>query len=200
MSTSKSAAQASAAAAAATAELAAPSTMDAVARGARDYAEARTLLAELVTALNDGLEAMKREHLPPIRRALERASRTERALRELVQASPQLFVRPRTVVMHGIKVGFAKGAGKVSFEDSDQVVALIEKKLPELADVLILTEKKPAKKALLQLDVKQLKAIGCTVEETGDQVVVKATGSDIDKLVELLLDKKRAALPAGEEA
>ncbi|MDP3612591.1 MAG: hypothetical protein Q8R98_12115, partial [Rubrivivax sp.] len=86
-----------------------------------------------------------------------------------------------------IRVGFEKGKGAISFEDADQVVKLVKKKLPELLDQLVKTEEKPLKGGLKQLTVAQLKSVGCTVEETGDQVVVRAVDSDVDKLVKALL-------------
>ena len=89
--------------------------------------------------------------------------------------------------MYGVKVGFEKGKGRIEWDDDDTVVRLIEKHFPEQADILIKTKKKPAKKALAQLSVAELKKLGVTVEETGDQVVIKSTDSEIDKLVTALL-------------
>jgi hypothetical protein len=93
-------------------------------------------------------------------------------------------------VLHGVRVGFAKGKGRIEYEDADKVVALIDKKLPELADELVRTERKPLKSALERLTVQQLRAIGCTVEEAGDRVVVRAEDTDIDRLVTALLAER----------
>lgn len=98
-----------------------------------------------------------------------------------------MFDTPRTVVFYGIKVGLQKGKGAIEWDDDAQVVKLIEKHFPEQADVLIKTTKKPVKKALAQLTVAELKKLGIVVEETGDQVVIKSTDSEIDKLVNALL-------------
>lgn len=154
---------------------------------AKAFADARTKLAEYVDTLNQALESLKRDNLPRIKRQLTRAAELQDQLQAMVAAAPHLFVKPKTVVLHGIKVGFEKGKGSIAFEDSDQVLALIDKKLPDLADVLTTTQRKPLKTALAQLTVAQLKAIGCTVEEVGDRVVVRAVDSEVDKLVTALL-------------
>lgn len=162
-------------------------TMNDIQARARAYADARDKLAELVAALNDGLEQLKRDSLPGIRRAIQRASERQAELKALIEDAPDLFVKPRTVVMHGVRVGFEKGKGRIEFEDADRVVKLIKKHLSGQADVLIATKETPVKKALAQLSVKELKAIGCTVDEAGDVVVIRPVDTDVDKLVTALM-------------
>lgn len=163
---------------------------------AKAYADTRAKLGELVAALNDGLEQLKRDSFPGIRRALERGAERQAELKALLEASPEVFLKPRTVVMHGVRVGFEKGKGRIEFEDADQVVKLIKKHLPDQADVLVATKETPVKKALAQLSVKDLKSIGCTVEDTDDVVVIRPVDGDVDKLVTALL--KGAAEEASE--
>jgi hypothetical protein len=162
-------------------------SLDPIDAKARVYAEARDRLAASVAALNDAITALKRDQLPLIKRHLRRAFEVENELRGLVEANPHLFTKPRTVVLHGVKLGFQKGSGGISFDDPEHVCKLIQKKLPDMADVLIKNDPKPIKKALQQLTVQQLKSIGCEVEEAGDRVVVKAVDSAVDKLVTALL-------------
>lgn len=154
---------------------------------AKAYADARAKVAEIVTQLNDGIDALKRNHMPALKRAIARAAEKHEQLKTLIDANPALFVKPRTVIYHGVKVGFKKGAGGISFDDADQVVRLIKKHFPEQADVLVITTEKPSKEALGQLTVAELKKIGCNSVEAGDQVVIKPTDSDTDKLVNALI-------------
>jgi hypothetical protein len=154
---------------------------------AKAFADARADVAETVTTLNSGIEALKREYLPVLKRGIARAAEKFDNLRGLIDANPQLFIKPRTVVFHGVKVGYGKGKGGIKFDDAEQVVKLIKKHLPEQADVLIITKESPAKDALSQLSATDLKKIGCTVVNTGDQVVIKPTDSEVDKLVDTLL-------------
>lgn len=153
----------------------------------KQYADSRNALAGEVKTLQDAIEALKRKHLPRIKKLIEAAATKQTALQALVEESPELFTKPRTVIFHGIKVGFEKGKGKMEWNDDDTVIRLIEKNFPDQADVLVKTTKKPVKKALAQLSVAELKKLGVTVEETDDHVVIKSTDSDIDKLVSALL-------------
>lgn len=162
-------------------------TMQHIEARTQAYAAARSKLAEAVQQLQDGIDNLRKNNLPRIKRNLEKAGELHAELRALIAESPELFAKPKTVVFHGIKVGFEKGKGAIEFEDPEAVVKLIEKKLPDQADVLIKTTSKPVKSALKQLTVQQLKAIGCTVEESGDLVVVRAIDSEVDKLVAALL-------------
>lgn len=93
-----------------------------------------------------------------------------------------------------MKVGYQKGKGTISFEDADSVVARIKKHLPDQADVLIKLKETPVKDALAQLSAADLKKIGVTVSEAGDQVVIKPVDSEVDKMVDALLKD------VGEEA
>jgi hypothetical protein len=108
-------------------------------------------------------------------------------LSNAIEESPDLFIKPRTIIFHGIKIGLEKGKGKIEWSDDDQVVRLIEKNFPEQVDILIQTKKKPLKKALANLSVQDLKKLGITVEDIGDIVVIRPVDSDVDKLVEALL-------------
>ncbi len=162
-------------------------TMNDIDRATRAYAEARELLTQRTAALRDGMEALKRNELPGIKRALEKATARQAELQALLESAPDLFVKPRTVVLHGVKVGFEKGKGKIEFDDAVRVCKLIKSKLPEKADVLIDTVEKPVKKALAQLTVAELKSLGCTVQADGDVVVIRPIDSELDKLVQALM-------------
>jgi hypothetical protein len=157
---------------------------------AKHFADARARLADDVRELQDIVEKAKRAALPTIKERVRAVRDHEAALRALIADSAELFVKPRTVTAHGVKVGYAKGKGKVTFEDGDKVVELIKKHFAREADVLINTTEKPNKEAILSLPVGDAKKIGCAITGTGDQVVVKDTASDVDKLVTALLEEQ----------
>jgi hypothetical protein len=161
--------------------------MDQITRRAEAFAQARMLLADKVGALHDGIAALRKDHIPAIKRAVTKAAEAEAALRGLVEANPDLFARPKTQIFSGVKVGFAKGKGSISFDDPDAVVARIRKVMPEQADVLIKTVETPNKAAMGELSASELKRIGCSLTEAGEQVVVKPVDSEVDKLVTALL-------------
>lgn len=154
---------------------------------ARKFAEARDKLRDLCAALNEGVNALQKDHLPGIRRAVQRASEAEADLKALIEQSPELFQKPKTVTLHGVRLGYMKGKGGIEWADGDAVVAAIMKYLPEQAENLIRWTGKPLKAAINQLDVASLKKIGCRVVDTGEIVFIKPVDSAVDKMVDALL-------------
>lgn len=164
-----------------------PTAIESISKQAEVFAKAHSLLAEKVTALNDGLAALRRSHLPDIRRAVTRATEAQDALHALIDTHPECFTRPKTRVIAGVKLGYGKGKGKITFDDADTVVARIKKHLPEQIDVLICQKETPVKDALAQLSAADLKKLGVTVSDAGEKVVIKPVDSDVGKLVDALL-------------
>jgi hypothetical protein len=154
---------------------------------AKRFADARAELGDVVRLLNDQVEALKRAALPDIKRGVAKAAAAHGKLRDLLEAGPGLFVKPRTVIFHGIKVGYEKGKGKIECADPDKSVALIEKLFPDQAETLICVKKSLVKSALANLSVGDLKRIGCTIEETADMIIIRPTDSGVDKIVTALL-------------
>ncbi|WP_043585335.1 hypothetical protein [Geminisphaera colitermitum] len=77
------------------------------------YAEARRVLNERVNALEDEIRDAQRRKLPGIKTALAVAADTQATLAAVIQQHPGLFTNPKTITLHGIKIGFQKGKGKL---------------------------------------------------------------------------------------
>ena len=157
----------------------------------RAYAAARDVLTERVQMLEADIEAAKRRRLRGIKEAVRKVKDIEAALHNSIEGAPHLFQKPRTLVISGIRIGITKGKGKISFSEPDQVVRLIRRHFPNQADTLVAVKETPVKKALANLSVAELKRIGVIVEETGDEVMIKPTDSNVDKLVAALLKEAR---------
>jgi hypothetical protein len=148
---------------------------------------ARTKLAWAVATIHDVIRQVQREKMPGLKKAAAEAKDAEAALLAEIRANPALFSDPRSYTVGGIKFGMRKGSGKMHWEDDETVVKLIRKHLPDQADILIRVEESPVSAALDQLDVKQLKAIGVTVEDAGDVPFAKDETSDIDQVLKALV-------------
>lgn len=173
-------------------------TMTDIQKAALEYADERNALEEIVEALNHKIEALRLEALRPIKRAVARSAEKRAALGALIDANRSLFDRPRTVIFHGIKLGLRKGAGAVDWEDDARTVDLIRQHFSKSeAARLIKTTEKPKAKELLELDASDLRKIGCTLEETGDVIVISAVDSEVDKIVAALL---KSATDEAEES
>ena len=162
-------------------------TMEQIDRLCSDYFEIREDLTNRVAILEEELEVVRKKHMRGIKHCIRSAAEQTAVLQMEIEDSRELFGRPKTLVLHGIKVGFVKGKGKLEWEDDDTVVRLIKRHFPDQAEVLIKTTEKPRKDALNALTVSELKKIGVTAEETGELVVVRAVDTDVDKIVRALL-------------
>lgn len=162
-------------------------TMQEIEIKAKEHAAARLALTNHVTLLHAEIEAVKQKRLKKLREVVALATVTGNELLALVSESSDLFKKPKSAVLHGIKLGFKKEKGKISFADEDQVIKLIRKHLSELADVLIVTTEKPSKEAMNNLEVGQLKKIGVTVTADSDVAFITEPSSEIDKLINALL-------------
>lgn len=155
----------------------------------KEHASDRGVLAERVQSLHEEIDQAKRRKVPGIKAAVSRARDSQLRLRAAIEADKSVFERPRTRIFHGIKVGLQKAKGRLAFASAEKVIELVRRHFPERADVLIKTKETPAKTALLQLPAADLKKLGCTVEETGDEVVIAPINSEVDELVDALLGR-----------
>lgn len=175
------------------------SPIEAIDTAAGTYAKARELLAERCMRLEAEVQVIRNRFLPGIKSAAAIAADAQGDLSSEITRHPDLFVKPRTMTLHGIKLGYQKGKGKITWDDDDKVIAAIRRHFAQdLADTLIAKIEQPVKNALAQLPAAELRKLGVTVEEAGDQIVIKASDSEIDKLVARIL--KEGAVDETEAA
>lgn len=150
-------------------------------------AEARAELLGIIERLKAGIDQLKAVATPELRAALAAYNTANDALREQIHRAPQLFDQPRTRTFHGLKVGFQKSKDSLVIDDDDRCCMLIEKHLPDQADVLVITIKKPAREAMKQLSKSELKRVGARMVDGVDQLVLKPIDGDIEKLMKALV-------------
>lgn len=153
----------------------------------RTYAAARKDLAQEVATAQELIDQIKAKFAPEITARTEAMAAVHDELYAALEASPGLFAKRKTQTLFGIKVGFVKGRGKLIWKKAEQVVEAIKKHLADQAGVLIQTKEVPVKAALNGLSAAELRRIGVTLEEAGDQVVIAPQDGDLDKLVAALL-------------
>lgn len=162
--------------------------MDHIESLAGAFASARNLLALELENLRDMQEAAKRQRLRFIRAALVKFRVAHADLKNAVEGHRDLFERPKTRMLHGIKVGFQKQRGRLEIDSDEQVVKLIRKCFPEQFDALVQTIHKPVKPALQNLPAVDLKRLGVRVTDDVDTVVIKPADGEVDKLIDALLN------------
>jgi hypothetical protein len=153
----------------------------------KSYSEIHEQISSEVRYMQKQMEETKRLAMHHIRRLLESACERKAEVAGMVEASPELFEKPRTLVFYGIKIGFQKGKGKIVIDDPEKTIKKIKEHLSVLIPTLIETKEVPRKSAIEQLDVADLKMIGCKVEGTGDTVIVKPVDGEVDKMIAALM-------------
>lgn len=157
---------------------------------AKRYAHRRAQLRAAVDALEGDIRQAKRKHLPTVQLRVEHAASLRDRLRACVAAHPEYFRSPKTIVLHGVRLGYAKKPDTVEWGDDITLVQRIERHVPEQAELLInRPSPKPVKKALLSLTDKLLTKLGVRKIPGADEVVVKPTDTEVDKLVDRLLEQ-----------
>lgn len=155
---------------------------------ARLAAESETL-AEDVAALQADLEEVKRKHLVTLKRSARQVATLEAQLHAAVEARPEAFKKPRTLTIHGIKVGFTTAKGKLEFSDDQAVLSAIKRHFKADVDLLIKVTESPRKEALRELPASDLAKLGCSIVGAGDTTVVKRLDGDVEILMNTLKDK-----------
>lgn len=158
---------------------------------AKSYADAYARLSGDVETLENAIRDIKRKMLPIIKRHAAEAAEVKHLLEIEVADSSDLFRNPKTRIFHGVKVGITKSKGRVEWDAEEKVIERIEKLLPEdQAELLIRVKKSVHKPAVYDLIAADLKRLGIKIVGDGDDVVVKIAGTDIEKMVDALLDDR----------
>lgn len=150
-------------------------------------ADQRARMNSVVTGLNQAVKDLMADRLPEVRAAIDAAAQTWAELETMLRESPQLFVKPRTVTVAGIKVGYEKGKGGLEIPNPARTVELIKKHLADQVELLIDTKETPAKGALQQLPAADLRRVGVNVKDTGDRIVIRPADTELDKMVKALV-------------
>src|SRR5260221_7729322 len=103
---------------------------------AKQFSEARRALSTVCVELQAELNAVKAKHMDSVKGAVAEARAKHAVAAALVRASPSLFKKPRSVLFHGVKLGYEKAKGKIQIADVAKTIALIKKLFPSKQDVL----------------------------------------------------------------
>ena len=162
-------------------------TLSEIEKLAKEFSEAREILKDRMTLLEHNIAEAKKKMIPGIRKGVETAAAKKQALFDAIAESKEHFVRPKTVIFYGVRLGYQKAKGEIEWEDEAQVIRLIKKHFPDETETLIKTKETVLKNALAQKSAADLKKIGVTVVDTDDEVFIKPTDSEIDKMIDALL-------------
>jgi hypothetical protein len=162
----------------------------------KEYADAREALANELATLQGEIEAVKRGYMQKLKRLFVRMADKKSELAGVIEANKELFGKPKTQIMHGIKIGYRKKTGETVILSQEQTIVLIRKKFGEKqAKLMIQTKESVIKDSLKSLTASDLKAIGVEIKADVDELVISATDGEIDKIIAAMegeLDKELA--------
>ena len=150
------------------------------------------------------LLTIERGATPEILKAARKIAALHNDLQAAITAHPECFVRPRTMVVDGLKFGLQKQKGRISWEDDralcERIMKLTESGAiePQQAETLIEYRPRPVAAALEQLDAKTLKRLGVTVTLDSDAPLIKTVDSDIEKIVTQMVKQATRNLDGGQ--
>lgn len=153
------------------------------------YETSSAFLEQLISDLETDLETVKKKHLARIKKQAGDVANIEAELHSLIESAPGLFTSPRTLTVHGVKVGFSLSSGRLVFDDEETVVTLIKKFHKLDADTYIRKSESVNKDALRTLNAEQLRQLGCKIEGEGDTVILKRVAGEVEKLINKLITK-----------
>ncbi len=153
----------------------------------KEYANARQAVAEEYDAMHREMEDAKRNHITTLKQRVTLAAEKKQQLANAIEANKTLFEKPKTQVFNGIKIGYRKQLGEITWEDNDKTVELIKKHFPNMVETMLRTKTVPVKASLETLSAADLKRIACSVGNDSEEMVIKPMDANVDKLVEDLL-------------
>ena len=158
-------------------------------RQAADLAGAYENLADAVAACEAAKAEVEKSWLPEIRRLAGVVNRRRTQLLADIAARDDLFVEPRSVVLHGWKLGWRKQPGQVKVSDEPAAIVALRHVLKVAAENLIRVKESLDLRALREQPASVLAKAGVTLEADTDQPFLVRVGGDVEKLVAELLKR-----------
>ena len=155
---------------------------------ARAHAAAIGELEEVTDEVRELQRREVRKRLRSIKARAAKVSATRDALAQAIAAAPDLFEKPRTRAVDGVKYGLRKKPGRVAVDDEAGAIARLRKRLGGDAEGLIRVRESLVRDGLRELDARTLAHAGVTLVDAQDEVVIAAARGDLDQLVAALLD------------
>ncbi len=120
-----------------------------------------------------------------------------KALDDLLMAAPNLFIRPRSLEVDGVKAGYKKEPDALDWDSDAEVIARIKALRADLAPVLIRTSESLVIDALAQCDADLMRLLGIRTITGADRRYIVINDNDAEKLAKIVI--KDAQRRQGED-
>ena len=154
-----------------------------------EFEAAHEQLGEVADEIREAHRKIVKQRLRQLRHRVAKVDEAREALRDaLAEAVAEgLFEKPRTRAVGAVKIGLRKKPGKLAVADEARTIELIGRKMPDRRAALVKTAETVVKAALKNLSVRECASIGVVLEEDQDELVIRMSSDDVDKLVATLL-------------
>ena len=174
-------------------------SLEEIAALCRAYAEARRELSDKVEQVRSARRKATRPHRRGLSARTAGASGARDELRAAIRANPDLFGKPRTRTLEGVKVGYRKQPGKI-VADETRAISRIRKLFPDREAELVRVKESLDRAAVRKLDARAMAAIGVSIADVDDEIVIVTASDDLDRLVDAMLDELETEDDAGGES
>lgn len=164
-----------------------------------EYEAACMTLETVIADLEERIRHTKDETMPNLKRAAAKVASFEAQLQEEITDHPDLFRKPKTLTLHGVRVGYLEAPGKLEIDDEGTAITKLRTILGhEDADQYIATKETLRKDLVRDLDPKVLARLGARVVGAGDQVIIRRSAGEIEKLLNKMVSKLVEAMSSAE--
>jgi hypothetical protein len=161
---------------------------------AKLLATQRSVLAADLSEANAELGALMAKWGEQLKSDAAQVDESERALIGYVEMAPQLFDKPQSIEIDGVRFGLRKGKGRLEYRDEDKLIRRIERELTRHQRLQVLkVTKKVLKGPLAKLPATLLKKLGVNLSAAGTEPFISYPKSNLEKLVEWWLKPPAAS-------
>jgi DNA-binding transcriptional regulator YhcF (GntR family) len=168
------------------------STLNEIRQAAEAYSDAVREVRVIQEAIEDEQRKIAKAFGDKLIAASKAAGEAKQMVLTVLEGAEGLFIKPRTVVIGNVTVGFRKQKGCIEVPSEEYTVAKIRESLPDKAGMLLNVRVNIIKKALDTLTAEELKRIGVTVTADTDAPVVDATDKELQKLIDKTISVQMA--------
>lgn len=176
-------------------------TLDQIRAAAQQLANRRNDTQACSAMLNAEIKSAIAPVLEKYRDTLDTYAAAEatalKSLDDQLMAAPNLFVKPRSLEVDGVKAGYKKDSDALDWDNDAEVIARIKALRADLAPVLIRTSESLVIDALAQCDADLLRLLGIRSISGADRRYIVINDNDAEKLSKILI--KDAQRRQGED-
>lgn len=155
---------------------------------AGDYGRAVEARRALTGALRQAVLACAEQYAGDLRACAAAEADAHAALLAEVEARPDLFEKPKTRTISGVKFGWQQGKPSIHVEDEAETLKRIRKLLPpEQVELLIRTKEYLHKPSVLDLSMADLRRLKIDQVQPEPAPFAKPVSDGVDRLVALML-------------